>query len=105
MFFFHLFIYPVMLTCDLADSEVVSSSTLRVPRCALDTVGSPPFKVIKGHRGVRGVQFVAGAGALSDDAERVQDGVLHWGPSHKDGAVVGGGGVQLGRHYHYRQVQ
>lgn len=94
-----------MFTCDLADSEVVSRSTLRVPGCALDTVGRPCFKVIKGHRGVSGVQLEAGAGVLSDDTERVEDGVIHWAPSHKDGAVVRGGGVQLGRHYHCRQVQ
>lgn len=94
-----------MLTCDLAHGEVVSSSTLGVPGCPLDTVGSPRFKVIKGHHGVSGVQFVAGAGALPDDAEHVEDGVLHWGPIHKDGAVVRGGGVQLGREYHYKQVQ
>lgn len=94
-----------MLTCDLADSEVVSSPTLRVPGCALDTVGGACFKVTKGPHGVSGVQFDARAGALSDDAEHVEDGVLHRGPGHNDGAVVRRGGVQVGRHDHYRQVQ
>ncbi len=91
----------IMLTCDLADSEVVSSSTLRVPGCALDTVGRPCLKVIKGHHGISGVQFEAGAGALPDDAEGVEDRMLNGAPSHKDGAIVRGGGVQLGRHYSY----
>lgn len=94
-----------MLTCDLTDSEVVSSSTIRVPGCALDKVVSPCFKVIKGHCGVSGVQFEAGAGALLDKAERVEDGVLNRGPSHNDGAIVRGGGVQCGCLYHYKQVQ
>lgn len=94
-----------MLTCDLTDSEVVPSSPLRVPGCTLDTVCSPCFKVIKGHHVVSGVQFEAGAGALPDDAERVEDGVLHGSPSHKDGVIVRGGGVQLGCHYHYSNKQ
>lgn len=89
-----------MLTCDLADGEVVSSSTLGVPGRPLDTVSSPRLKVIEAHRGVGGIQLVAGAGALPDDAERVEDGMPHWGPVDKDGAVVRWGGVQLGRQDH-----
>lgn len=94
-----------MLTCDPADSEVVSGTTFRVPGRALDTVGSACFKVIEGHRGVSGVHFEAGAGALSDDAERVEDSVLDRGPGHEDGVVARGGGVQLGCDHHYRQRQ
>lgn len=48
---------------------------------------------------------MSGAGTLPDDTKRIEDGVLHWGPVHQDGVVVRGGGVQLGRQYHYRQVQ
>lgn len=66
-----------MFTCDLADSEVVSGASLRVPCGAFDAVGSSCFKVIKGHRVLGGVHFDAGAGALLDDAQRVKDGVLH----------------------------
>lgn len=103
--FFHMFINFVLIvfTCDLADSEVIPSAALRVPGRALDTVGSPCFKVIEGHRGISGVQLEAGAGALSDNAERVEDSVLNRGPGHKDGVVARGGGVQLGRNHHYRQ--
>ena len=93
------------LTCDLADSEVVSGLALGVPGRPFDTVGRACFKAVEGHHGVGGVQFVAGAGALPDDAQHVQDCVLHRGPVHMDGAVVRGGGVQLGRQYHYGQVQ
>lgn len=96
---------PVVLTCDLADGEVVSSFSLRVPGGALDAVGGPCFQAIKGHRCVGGVQLLAGTGALTDDAERVEDGVLHRGPGHEDGAIVRRRGVQHGRHYHYRQVR
>lgn len=94
----------IIVTCDLADSQVIPSPTLRVPGRPLDAVGSPCFKAIKSHRGVCGVEFVAGAGALPDNAERIEDGVPHWGPVHKDGAVVRGGRVQPGRHYHCRQM-
>ena len=95
----------VGLTCDHANSEVVSSSALGVPGRALDTVGGAWLEVIKGHHGVTGVHLVAWAGALPDDAERVEDGVLHRGPGHEDGVVGRGGGVQLGRRHHFRQAQ
>lgn len=49
----------IVLTCDHADSEVVSSSALRVPGRALDTVGGARQEVIKGHHGVTGVHLVA----------------------------------------------
>ena len=94
-----------MRTCDLADGEVVSRPALSVPGCALDAVGGARFKVTKGHHGVGSVQFEARAGALLDDAEHVEDGVLHAGPGHNDGAVVRRGGVQIGRHDHCGQVQ
>ena len=94
-----------MLTYDLADSEVVSRATIGVPGCALDTVPSPCFKTIEGYRGVGGVHFVAGAGALSVNAECVEDGVLNLGPSHNDGVIGRGGGVQLWCAQHYRQRQ
>lgn len=105
--FFYLFIivFVIMFTCDLADSEVVSSASLRVPGCALDAVGSSCLKVIKGHCGVSGVQFDTGTGALLDDAECVKDSVLHWEPRHKDGVIARGGGVQLKRDHHCRQRQ
>lgn len=66
---------------------------LRVPGRALDTVCCPCLEGIKCHSDVSGVQFEAGAGALLDDAERVEDSMLNGGPSHKDGVVAGRGGV------------
>lgn len=70
-------IFLILLTCDLAHGEVVSRATLGVPGCPFDTVRGSRLQAIKGQHGVGGIDFVAGVGALSDDAERVQDGVLH----------------------------
>lgn len=70
-------IFLILLTCDLAHSEVVSRATLGVPGCPFDTVRGSRLQAIKGQHGVGGIDFVAGVGALSDDAERVKDGVLH----------------------------
>lgn len=95
---------PILLTCNLADGEVVSRPTLRVPDCPLDTVRGSCLKTVKGQLGVAGVDLVAQAGALSDDAERIKDSVLHWSPVHKNGAVVGGGGGQHGRLHHCRKT-
>lgn len=92
------------LTCNLADGEVVSRATLRVPGCPFDTVRGSCLQTVKGQHGVGGVDLVARAGALSDDAERIEDSVLHWSPVDKDGAVVGGGGAQHGRLHHYRKT-
>lgn len=97
-------IFLILLTCDLAHSEVISRATLRVPGGPFDTVRGSRLQAIKGQHGVGGIVFVAGVRALSDDAERVKDGVLHWSPVHEDGAVVGGGGVHHGRLYHYRKM-
>lgn len=93
----------MLFTCNLAHGEVVSRPTLSVPGCPFDTVRGSCLQAVKGQHGVGGVDLVARAGALSDDAERVEDSVLHWRPVHKDGAVVGGGGGQHGRLHHYRK--
>lgn len=61
----------MMLTCDLVDRVVISSSTLRVPGCALDRVFSPWFKAIKGPAGSSGVNLLAGVGAHLDDSKCV----------------------------------
>lgn len=89
-----------MLTCDLAHGEVVSGSPFRVPGRPLDAVGCPRLEVLKCHRGAGGVELVAAAGALPDDAQGVEDRVRHRGPVHVDGAVVGGGGDQLWCQHH-----
>lgn len=89
-----------MLTCDLAHGEVVSSSPFRVPGRPLDAVGCPCLEVLKRHRGAGGIELVAAAGALPDDAQGVENRMCHWGPVHVDGAVVGGGGDQLGCQHH-----
>lgn len=94
-----------MLTCDLANGDVITSPALGVQGCSLYTVDGACFKVTEGHHGVSSVQFEARAGAFSDDAEHVEGGVLHPGPGHDDGAVVRRGGVQIGRRDHYRQVR
>lgn len=86
----------------MTDSDIISSATLRVPCSALNTVCRSWFKVIKLHHGVSGVEFEAGVGSLSDDDQRVEDGVLHWVPGHKDGAIGRRGCVQVGSHYNCR---
>lgn len=92
----------IVLTCDLADGGVISSLTVRVPGHALDTVCSPSVKVIKCDHGVCSVHFEAGAGAFSDDAERVEDGKVDRRPCHNDGVVTRGGGVQHGSNHNCR---
>lgn len=86
----------------MTDSDIITSATLRVPCRALNTVCSSWFKVIKLHRGVSGVEFEARVGSLSDDDQCVEDGVLHWVPGHKDGAIGRRGCVQVGSHYNCR---
>lgn len=94
-----------MLTCDLAHGEFVPGASLSVPGGALDAVGSSRIEVIEDHGGVSGVHLDAGAGALLDDAERVQDGVVHGEPAHKDGVVGRGGCVQLGGDHPCKQTK
>lgn len=66
-----------LLTCNLAEGEVVSRATLRVPGCPFDAVRGSCLQPVKGQHGVGGVDLVARAGALSDDAERIEASVLH----------------------------
>lgn len=81
------------LTCDLADSEVVTHVAIQVPGCALDTVGGARLQVGEGVVGAGGVEFDTCVRALHDDAEAVEDSVLHWLPSYEDGAGAGRSGV------------
>lgn len=88
-------VLAVVRTCDLTHGEVVPDSALRVQGCPLDAVGGACLQVLEGHGRVSGVDFEAAAGALPDDAQDVEDRMLHPGPVHMDGAVVRGGGDQL----------
>lgn len=45
---------------------------------------------------------MAGVGSLSDDDQCVENGVLHWVPGHKDGAIGRRGCVQVGSRYNCR---
>lgn len=90
----------VVRTCDLTHGEVVSDPALRVPGRPLDAVGGACLQVLEGHGRVSGVDFEAVARALPDDAQGVEDCMLHPGPVHVDGAVVRGGGDQLRCQHH-----
>lgn len=88
------------LTCDLAEGEVVTHVAIWVPCGALNAVGGAGLQVGKGVVGAGGVEFDACVRALHDNAEAVEDSVLHWLPAYLDGVGAGRGGVH-GRSFNH----
>lgn len=94
-----------MLTCNLTRSVVVSLPAFCIPGCALDAVVGPCLQVGESYAAVSGVEIKAGVGALLDNGERVEDGILNLRPVRDDGVVGGGGGVKQRCSYHCRRGQ
>lgn len=91
------------LTCDLADSEVFTHVAIQVPGSPLDAIGGARLQVGEGVVGAGGVEFDACVRALHDDAQAVEDSMLHWLPAHEDAAGAGRGGVQFRSFNHWRE--
>lgn len=87
----------------MADGDVVSLVTIRIPGIALDGVGGARLKVTEGHVGFRCVASNPRVGTLHDHDQGVKHCIVNWIPVYHNGVTAGGTGMQIWGHHHCRE--